>query len=326
MEDAGGEDALMRGDARATRRTLSGHPDEVPPAELALRALREALVALVSEPAQREYLQTEHPAIYEQLDEAMRFATGLRAVEHAAAERDRRLVAPAARPFPIPSHPSRGPGWAPGGCVGVSSMPAIDRCVDASVALVQNRARKCSAGASPVRHGGSLPAEVGATRAEVRPHGGEKPVSMGRGEPPVRDSGRIWPRVRVAAGLVEVTHAELGLELAQARQGVVPFLPSQPGPIEHGVEASRVALPDLAAEVAEGQLPEVIEREIEVIHQDLGRPHRLGGQLQGQQRVGDGIAEPARGEQSGGRRLLLLRLARHARQASASELTHCLLP
>jgi hypothetical protein len=49
-------------------------------------------VALVSEPTVREHLQLEHPALYQQIDEAMRVATGLRAVEHAAAERDRRLA------------------------------------------------------------------------------------------------------------------------------------------------------------------------------------------------------------------------------------------
>jgi hypothetical protein len=82
----------MRGDAHATRRNGSAHLDGPLPPELALRALREALVAVVAEPVVREYLQTEYPAIYEQLDEAMRLATGLRAVEHAAAERDRRLA------------------------------------------------------------------------------------------------------------------------------------------------------------------------------------------------------------------------------------------
>jgi hypothetical protein len=49
-------------------------------------------VALVSEPVVREHLRAEFPAVYEQVDETMRFATGLRAVEHAAAERDRRLA------------------------------------------------------------------------------------------------------------------------------------------------------------------------------------------------------------------------------------------
>jgi hypothetical protein len=86
---AGGEDAPVLDDADATRRTLSGHPDRPPPLELALQALREALVTVVSEPVVRAYLRAEFPALYEQVDEAMRLATGLRAVEHAAAERDR---------------------------------------------------------------------------------------------------------------------------------------------------------------------------------------------------------------------------------------------
>jgi hypothetical protein len=89
---AGGEDAPVRDDGYASGRSNSGHLDGAPPPELALRALREALVAVVSEPVVREYLQTEHTALYEQIDEAMRLATGLRAVEHAAAERDRRLA------------------------------------------------------------------------------------------------------------------------------------------------------------------------------------------------------------------------------------------
>jgi hypothetical protein len=89
---AGGEDAQKRDDARETRRNGSAHLNGALPPALALRALREALASVVSEPVVREYLQTEHPALYEQLDEAMRLATGLRAVEHAAAERDRRLA------------------------------------------------------------------------------------------------------------------------------------------------------------------------------------------------------------------------------------------
>ena len=89
---AGGEDAPVRDDGYASGRSGSGHLDGAPPPELALRALREALVAVVSEPVVREYLQTEHTALYEQIDEAMRLATGLRAVEHAASERDRRLA------------------------------------------------------------------------------------------------------------------------------------------------------------------------------------------------------------------------------------------
>jgi hypothetical protein len=82
----------MRDKARPGERNGRGHLDGVPPPELDLRALREALGAVVSEPVVREYLQTEHPALYEQLDEAMRLATGLRAVDHAAAERERRLA------------------------------------------------------------------------------------------------------------------------------------------------------------------------------------------------------------------------------------------
>jgi hypothetical protein len=88
----GGEDAPVRNDDHASGRSASGHLEGAPPPELGLRALREALVAIVSLPEVREYLQAEHPELYAQLDEAMRFATGLRAVEHAAAERDRRLA------------------------------------------------------------------------------------------------------------------------------------------------------------------------------------------------------------------------------------------
>jgi hypothetical protein len=92
MKLANGEDTQERRGAHTSGRTVSGHLDGAPPPGLALRALREALVAVVSEPDVRAYLQSEHPELYEQLDEAMRFATGLRAVEHAAAERDRRLM------------------------------------------------------------------------------------------------------------------------------------------------------------------------------------------------------------------------------------------
>jgi hypothetical protein len=82
----------VRNGVTARGRSASSHRDGAPSPELGLRALREALVTLVSEPQARGYLQAEHPDVYEQLDEAMRFATGLRAVEHAAAERDRRLA------------------------------------------------------------------------------------------------------------------------------------------------------------------------------------------------------------------------------------------
>lgn len=89
----------MRSDPIAGSRDGSGHPDGAPQPELALRALREALVAVVYEPALRGYLQAAFPALYQRMDEVMRLATGLHAVEPAAEERDRRLahLDPAAR-------------------------------------------------------------------------------------------------------------------------------------------------------------------------------------------------------------------------------------
>ena len=82
----------MRDGVGRSRPRASAHLDGAPPLQLRFRALREALVAVVAEPAVRAHLQAEQPALYARIDEAMRVATGLRAVEHAAAERDRRLA------------------------------------------------------------------------------------------------------------------------------------------------------------------------------------------------------------------------------------------
>ena len=70
----------------------SGHVDGAPPPELALRALREALVAVVSEPEVREYLQGSTRPCTSSSTRRCGWRPALRAVEHAAAERDRRLA------------------------------------------------------------------------------------------------------------------------------------------------------------------------------------------------------------------------------------------